>query len=112
MHEIFFKTSRGSNVKFEDDEVISRLNCYCHILHNVVGAMCNVSAVEKIVKDVSALVSYVRISGLGVKCEPKLTKFSETRWNTVYDMLHTVLLNYSQIGKIFCQKRKQMLLLM
>lgn len=87
MHEIFFKTSRGSNVKFEDDEVISRLNCYCHILHNVVGAMCNVPAVEKIVKDVSALVSYVRISGLGVKCEPKLTKFSETRWNTVYDML-------------------------
>lgn len=106
MHEISSKTFRGPNVKFDDDELISRLNCYCHILHNVVEVMCDIPTVKKIVKDVSALVTFLRNSGLGVKCEPQLKKYVDTRWNTVYDMFKSVLLNYSQIGKILLEKEE------
>lgn len=106
MHNISLKTFRGPNVKFEDDELISRLNCYCHILHNLVENMCATPAAEKVVKDVSALVKYIRKSGLGANCDPQLKKHVETRWNTVYDMFYSVLLNYSQIGRIFLEKEE------
>lgn len=106
LSHVYSNIFRGSNVKFADDELITRLNCYCHILHNVVEAMCEIPSVSKIVKDVSALVTFVRISGLGVKCEPQLKKYVETRWNTVYDMLQSVLLNYSRIGKILLEKEE------
>lgn len=106
MYEFSSKTSRGANVKFEDDEMITRLNCYCHILHNVVGTMCSIPVAEKIVTDVSTLVTFIKRSGLGEKCNPQLKKHVETRWNTVFEMFHSVLVNYSQIGRIFLEKEE------
>lgn len=70
-------------MKFEDDEIINRLNCYCHILNNIVKRMCAVEQVKKIVDDTSSLVSYIRSSGLGTDCAPQLKKHAPTRWNSL-----------------------------
>lgn len=93
-------------MKIDNDDVINRINCYCHILNNIVGQMCAVESTKKLIDDTSALVSYVRTSGLGVKCSPQLKKFVLTRWNTVYDMIHTVSLNYTKIAQILLEKEE------
>lgn len=97
---------RGSNVKFDDDELLNRINCYCHILHNIVEHMCAAEPVKLIVDNVSSLVTYIRLSGLGNECKPQLKKFVETRWNTVHDMLESVSLNYAVIGKKLLEKEE------
>lgn len=91
-------------MKFVDDDVIVRINCYCHLLHNVVVSMCAVEPVKKIVDDTSSLVSLIRCSGLGSTCEPKLKKYVSTRWNTVYEMFNSVSTNYVRISEIILEK--------
>lgn len=93
-------------MKIDDDEVINRINCYCHLLNNVVGHMCAVDSVKKIIENTSSLVSYVRNSGLGVKCDPQLQKYVVTRWNTVFNMLHCVSLNYVKIAQILLEQEE------
>lgn len=100
--QFFF--NRGTNVKIDDDEVINRVNCYCHLLNNIVSNMCAIASVKILIDNTSSLVSFVRNSGLGSGCEPQLKKFITTRGNSVYDMLSTVNLNYSKIGQILLDK--------
>lgn len=66
--------------------------------------MCAIELVKKIVDDTSSLVSYIRSSGLSVKCDPQLKKYAPTRWNTVCDMFHTVDVNYARIAQILLEK--------
>lgn len=101
-----FSINRGPNLKINDDDIINRLNCYCHILNNIVAHMCAIDPVKKIIDDTSSLVSYVRNSGLGVKCKPQLKKYVTTRWNTVYDMLSSVSLNFVKLGQILLEKEE------
>lgn len=71
---------RGPNVKFDDDELLNRINCYCHLLNNVVEHMCAIAPVKEIIDKTSSLVSYVRAAGLGVDCKPQLAKYVDSRW--------------------------------
>lgn len=98
--------NRGSNVKIDNDDVINRLNCYCHILSNIVGHMCALAPVKEIIDNASSLVSYVRNSGLGVKCDPKLKRYISVRWNTVFDMLSSVNDNYAKLAQILLEKEE------
>lgn len=75
-------------------------------MHNVVGTMCAIPEVKRIIDEVSYLVSYVRTSGLGANFKPTLKRHVETRWNTVHDMLASVLVNYTEIGKILLEKEE------
>lgn len=102
----FLYVCRGSNVKIDDDELLIRINCYCHLLSNVVEQMCAIEPVKAIIDKSSALVSYVRSSGLGVNCSPSLKKYVDTRWNTVHDMLDSVLLNYVTLSRILLEKEE------
>lgn len=102
----FFSISRGPNVKFENDDVINRINCICHLINNLVCYMCAVEPVKKIIENVSGLVSYVRNSGLGEKCEPKLKKYTESRWNTVYYTMDSVESNYSRLAHVLLEKEQ------
>lgn len=102
----FLYNFRGSNVKFENDDLIDRINCYCHLLSNLVGQMCSIESVKTFVDSTMQLVSYVRNSGLGVKCEPKLRKYISTRWNSVYDMMASVCTNYTKLGEILLEKER------
>lgn len=93
-------------MKFENDDVIDRINCICHLLNNVVVHMCAVVPVKTIIEHASLLVSFIRNSGLGEKCNPKLQKFIEVRWNTVFYMLNSIELNYSQLAQILLEKEQ------
>lgn len=101
-----YLTDRGPNVKFDNDDVINRLNCLCHILNNIVRYMCAIEPVKKIIDDTSTLVTYVRNSGLGVKCDPQLKKYVDSRWNTVFDMLSSVNQNYVKLAQILLEKEE------
>lgn len=68
--------------------------------------MCAIESVKKIIDDTSSLVSYVRCSGLGVKCQPQLKKYVSTRWNTVHDMLSTVSVNFVRLSQILLEKEE------
>lgn len=68
--------------------------------------MCSIEQVKTIIDKAMVLVSYMRRSGLGVKCEPKLKKFISTRWNSVHDCLSSVLLNYAKISSILLEKEE------
>lgn len=91
-------------MKFENDDVIDRINCICHLLNNVVDKMCAVEPVKIIIENASSLVSFVRNSGLGERCDPKLQKFTESRWNTVFYTLISVDLNYTRLAQILLEK--------
>jgi len=68
--------------------------------------MCALDSVKKIIDDVSSIVSYVRNSGLGVTCNPQLKKCVITRWNTVFDMLNSLIENYRKIAQILLEKEE------
>lgn len=68
--------------------------------------MCEIETVKTIIDKASSLVSYVRLTGLGVDCTPQLVKYVETRWNTVHDMLWSVFLNYVTLSKILLAKEE------
>lgn len=68
--------------------------------------MCAAEPVKQLIEKTSALVTFIRNSGLGEKCEPKLKKYTESRWNTVYDTMNTVELNYSRIAQILLEKEQ------
>lgn len=93
-------------MKFENDDVINRINCFCHMLNNLIGCMCTVEPVKKIIDDASTLVSFIRNSGLNEYCNPKLQKYIEVRWNTVFYTLNSVALNYSKIAEILLEKER------
>lgn len=97
---------RGPNVKFDDDEILNRINCYCHLLNNIIGHMCGIEPAKEIIDKVSSLVSYVRNSGLGVNCDPQLKPYLEARWNTVHDTLDSVSKNYVTLSKILLEKEE------
>lgn len=63
--------------------------------------------VKSIIDNVSSLVSYVRTTGLGANFEPTLKRYVETRWNTVHNMLKSVLANYTEIGKMLLEKEEE-----
>lgn len=68
--------------------------------------MCAIESVKKIIDDTSSLVSFVRNSGLGVKCSSQLHKYVVTRWNTVFDMLSSVIINYVKLAQILLEKEE------
>lgn len=101
-----FYNFRGPNVKFENDDIINRINCYCHLLNNLVEYMCAIEPVKQLVSDVSSLVSFIRNSGLNEMCDPKLKKYVDSRWNTVVNLFASVGLNYTKLGHILLEKEK------
>lgn len=68
--------------------------------------MCATESVKTIIDKTSSLVSYVRTTGLGVECTPQLSKYVESRWNTVHDMLRSVSLNYVTLSRILLAKEE------
>lgn len=68
--------------------------------------MCKIPSVQKIVQDASSVVSFIRNSGLGEKCNPKLKKYVESRWNTVYNLFNTLLLNYTRVAQLLLDKEE------
>lgn len=102
---IYFITDRGSNFKAMDK--VERANCYAHMLHNIVKAMCKDIELSVIIKNARDLVSYIKKVGLNYRCDLRLKSYCETRWSTVYMMLNSVLSKFDDIYKVLEERQRQ-----
>lgn len=95
---VVFTTDRGSNIicGLKDNE---RLNCFAHLLNNLVGAACKViDGHGGILESCKSVVSYIKRLGLNTQFKNGALKMScETRWNSNYDMLLSVLKNWDEV---------------
>lgn len=102
---ITFITDRGGNIR-NALSAGERYNCFAHLLNNIVDTMCQVPIVREMITNAAALVRYMKKSGLSndKKLKRALQSFIETRWNTVYYCLQSILDNYNAILEILLEK--------
>lgn len=102
---ITFTTDRGGNIR---NALCAgeRFNCFAHMLNNIVDTMCSVPNVKQMISDAASLVRYMKKSGLSndKRLKRALQSFIETRWNTVYYCLQSILDNYNVILEILLEK--------
>lgn len=102
---IFWTTDRGGNIRSAISNC-KRLNCYAHLINNIVKHMCKSNDAITIVKDASALVKFMKTSGLNSKLKNSLKAYAETRWNTVYDCITSIKNNYSAVMDMIIEKER------
>lgn len=95
-------TDRGPQMKAMDS--FQRLNCSAHIENNVVHAMCKYPLVNDMINDAKSLVAYMKMCGLNFQNKIVLKSYVQTRWNTVYIMLQSIIDSY---GAIFAVLEKR-----
>lgn len=106
INKIIFTTDRGSNIK----SALKRIFCTAHYISNLVGLMCKIKDVKPIVKNAAKLVKYLKRSGLNSHKTMKnssIKSYCKTRWNTVYDMLKSIVSNYTKIVKVLEAKESE-----
>lgn len=102
---VTFVTDRGSNLKAALKDY-DRINCYAHLINNIVNEMCGVDTVKTVIFNASKLVKYFKHSGLNSKLSLTLKSYSETRFNTVYYTLWSIYEMYSEIILLLNEKEK------
>lgn len=96
--KIIFVTDRGANIRNAFRMLnIKRLNCYDHLLNNVVGKVCQLELVDYILAPVRKLVKFIKIGGHNSKFARGLKSYCPTRWNTNHDMSVSVEENFEQL---------------
>lgn len=102
---IYFVTDRGSNYKAMDK--FNRANCYAHMLHNIVKAICKDQELSQIISNAKDLVRYIKKAGLNYRCDLRLKSYCTTRWSTAYTMLNSILKKYDDVYKVLDERRHQ-----
>lgn len=100
---IYFVTDRGSNYKTMDK--FNRANCYAHMLHNIVKAICKDQELSEVISNAKDLVRYIKKAGLNYRCDLQLKSYCETRWSTAYTMLSSILKKYDDVYKVLDERR-------
>lgn len=101
--KLVFVSDRGTNVKkaLEQFEAIS---CFAHMVNNLVDTM--LIEISDLVVAVKALVKYFKVTGLNAALDTTLKSFVPTRWNTVFYMIESVIINWDHIQSILEEKRE------
>lgn len=102
---VVFVTDRGPNIKLALNK-FQRIYCFAHIVNNIVEDMCKHADVKKLITDAASLVKFIKSANLNHRCKPTLKSYTKTRWNTVYEMLNSIYLNYSNIIEILNEKER------
>lgn len=92
----YFVTDRGSNIRLAVKDFQNHA-CLAHLCNSVVGAMLETPEAKKIVASASSLVSYVKRSHIASQLSSKLKAHVETRWNSVHDMIDSIIVNYEDL---------------
>lgn len=105
IENITWITDRGGNIRvaLEDCE---RLNCFAHLINNLVEHMCKkIEPVNTLITNAASLVRYLKKSGLSIQdFKTALQSYCETRWNTVYYLLSSIVKNYNSILDVLARK--------
>lgn len=100
-----FISDRGPNL-YAALKDFNRLNCYAHLINNLVNSICEVDEAKKIISKASKLVRYFKSSSLNSKLSKTLKSYSETRFNTVFYTLQSVYEMYCEIVSLLGEKEK------
>lgn len=104
-NRIYWTTDRGGNIRSALSGC-KRLNCYAHMLNNIVENVCKDEETRKTIKRAAALVKFMKSSGLNSKLKKSLKSYTETRWNTVHDCISSIEENYSDVLKLLVDKEQ------
>jgi len=95
--QLVFVTDNGANIVAALDGE-AHLRCACHCLNlTVQQAIEIVSSVKLIVDDCSSIVTHFKRTGLQSSLATTLKKDIDTRWNSIVEMLQSILLNKDKI---------------
>lgn len=105
---ITFISDRGGNIKSALSDSV-RLNCYAHLINNLVHEMCKVQSASQIINDSSALVRFVNKSTMrnNEALKKTLKQHCVTRWNSTQIMLESIYLSYDEVYKALSEKEKE-----
>lgn len=108
VNKMVFVTDRGSNIRNAFRMLnITRLNCFDHLLNNVVGAVCSMDIVDSVLAPVRKLVKFIKIGGHNNKFEKGLKSHCPTRWNTNHDMGDSVEENFERLDEVLTELNEQ-----
>lgn len=102
---VYFVTDRGSN--FKAMTKFDRANCYAHMLHNIVKAMCEDTELSVIIKNARDLVRYIKKAGLNYRYDLRLKSYCQTRWSTVYTMLNSILTKFDDVYGVLEKRQRE-----
>lgn len=100
-----FVTDRGSNMLSAVRDFQSH-SCLAHLCNNVVGELMKLPEYKNIVTNASKLVTHVKKTHIASDLITKLKSHCETRWNTVYDMLYSIVINYQDLYHLLETKQE------
>lgn len=104
---VVFLSDRGPNVKYGLIRAgFTRLNCYAHLIHNLVTYMLAENEVRVIIQHCAELSSYVKNSGLNMKLKTSLKRHTPTRWNSTYIMIDAIINNYQDVYELLIVKQR------
>lgn len=98
-------TDRGSNMRLAVADWENEA-CLAHLLNNVFGIMLNVNSVKTIITAATSLVKYVKTAHINSHLQNRLKLYVETRWNTAYDMLKSIIDNYQDVYEMLQAKEQ------
>lgn len=105
--QITFLSDRGKNM-INALSKSTRLNCYAHLINNLVRSMCQRKKMVDIVSKACSLVRYWNMSSLKnfEGLHRKLKQMCETRFNTVHTMLQSICDNYDDVSNALYDKER------
>lgn len=107
-HYACFVTDRGSNILSAVSD-FDHHACLAHLCNNVVDKMLGTAEAKQIVSNASKLVKYVKKSHIASQLTTKLKSHVETRWNSVHDMLISIMDNYQELHHLLETKQESSL---
>lgn len=103
------RNALGKNIRNALD--CERINCFAHLINNIVEKMCKDDTAKSIVSQAASLVRTLKKSGLSnVQLDASLKSFCETRWNGVHLTLNSILENYDSLLDYLRNKDNDMLI--
>lgn len=98
-------SDRGSNMLAAFSGLASEV-CLPHRLNNVTQQIMKVSEVKDIVKQSAALVTYMKQSHTMSQMSSKLKNYPETRFNYAFEMLQSIIENYTEVYNVLRAKEE------
>lgn len=101
--KIVFLSDRGPDIKAAL-QGYTRHFCLSHLINNTVQHASE-PAIDSVLKDVSQIVKYMKVTGRNNKLQTLLVSYVSTRWNTRYDMFDSFIKAYDDVGPLIKQAK-------